>query len=175
MLSIAAEALCTILPEGWEEASTDDGQIYYYDQSGHTAWEHPNDDHFFDCLDRELAEKHARGESNEVVEPADLDHYIRESLTYMEQRRAENDEEEEGGEASVEAQHGGLPTIDEDAEYDEEADEEGNYEQNHGQVCRAVPWAGGAQRGSHDEGNGGPQRAHCSKCCGKMHPQGQET
>jgi len=44
LLSIAAEALCTSLPEGWAETTTEDGQTYYYDGAGNTMWEHPNDE-----------------------------------------------------------------------------------------------------------------------------------
>jgi len=127
LLPIAAQALCAPLPDGWDEASTDDGRTYYYNFDGTTCWEHPNDQHFFDCAELQLAKKNHR--SSTPADAALVEQYIDESLTYIEEHRAAQEAEQEAELEYEQSQEmakaiTGLPTIQEGDEIPDEEDVE---------------------------------------------------
>lgn len=132
LLPIAAQALCAPLSEGWDEATAEDGRTYYYHYDGTTSWEHPNDEHFFDCVDLQLSNKKHRSRGSTPVSAALVEQYISESLTYIEEHRAAQEEETAAQEEEQQRQLNqekskaftGLHTIQEGDEVEEEDEEE---------------------------------------------------
>jgi hypothetical protein len=118
---IARESLSAPIPDGWEEATTDEGYKYYYNvASNESSWEHPSLGNFmtinqssiemtnvkhyiFEGYYRQLHEQYARGgPKSETYESSEADYYAQQASGIEPEQMTDNGGYSERFEAAIE-------------------------------------------------------------------------